>query len=515
MPAPANPALLICLPHGLNVSGVTMWALRLSRALAEHGWPVALALHAEPPGQQRLDLPIHPCVRVIDCTPLPAIGSIGAGRGAGGDLGPLVGVYRAAVDQLSKAGGPPVVLSPNLLGDCYAIAAALSQETPDRIRVVGLQHSDNTYDSHVLDHYQPILHALVGVSASISESLRGRIPDRAGDVRHIPYGVPIPDRQPTREPLRGRPVRLLYTGRMEQRQKRILALPALSRELDRRGIDHDLVLLGDGPAEREVDEALTDLPHAQRRTPGGPDRVAAMLDRADALVLGSRFEGLSVAMLEAMARGCVPIATRVRSGLSEAIEDGSSGLIAPVEPEADENAAALGLADAVERFLATDAGRLSHSAWARARERFSIGAHADAVMNLLDRVVEQDPRSWPADRPCQFAAGGSVPPDGAQRLAALLDRLGPRRVIVHGVGRHTLELEPVFRAAPVRIVAFTDDDRARHGGSLWGRPIIAPDEAGRCEATDVVVSSWIHAQAIWDRRGVYERQDLTVWRVYE
>ena len=42
-----GPGLVIALPHGLNVSGVTMWAVRLSNALAERGRVAALILHPE------------------------------------------------------------------------------------------------------------------------------------------------------------------------------------------------------------------------------------------------------------------------------------------------------------------------------------------------------------------------------------------------------------------------------------------------------------------------------------
>ena len=51
--------LLIGLPQGLNVSGVTMWAVRLAGALAEAGRPAALVLHGEPPGHERLALEVR------------------------------------------------------------------------------------------------------------------------------------------------------------------------------------------------------------------------------------------------------------------------------------------------------------------------------------------------------------------------------------------------------------------------------------------------------------------------
>ena len=108
---------------------------------------------------------------------------------------------------------------------------------------------------------------------------------------------------------------------------------------------------------------------------------------------------------------------------------------------------------------------------------------------------------------------------GAMLAIPLLESLAPpgRAVVIHGAGQHTLQLAAVLAASPARIVAVADDDRQRQGQSLWGWPIIAPENAAKMGATDVVISSWMHQGAIWERRGVYESQrpPLRVHRVYE
>jgi hypothetical protein len=113
-----------------------------------------------------------------------------------------------------------------------------------------------------------------------------------------------------------------------------------------------------------------------------------------------------------------------------------------------------------------------------------------------------------------FSGSGSVPPDGPDRLKSLLARLGGRQIVVHGVGQHTLQLASVYASCPARIVAFADDDRRHHRSSLWNWPIIAPGSASASGATDVVISSWMHQDAIWNRRGIYESQGLRVHRIY-
>ena len=108
-----------------------------------------------------------------------------------------------------------------------------------------------------------------------------------------------------------------------------------------------------------------------------------------------------------------------------------------------------------------------------------------------------------------------MPPDGARRFASVLERLGGRRIVVHGTGEHTRQLADVLASAPVTVVAFSDDDRLRHGSLLWDKPIVAPRKASETGATDVVISSWINQQAIWSRRAVYEQQGMTVHTLYE
>jgi hypothetical protein len=97
-------------------------------------------------------------------------------------------------------------------------------------------------------------------------------------------------------------------------------------------------------------------------------------------------------------------------------------------------------------------------------------------------------------------------------MRRVLDRLAGRRVVIHGTGEHTRQLRGVILASPAHVVAFTDDDRARHGSTFWGFPVVAPAAAAACGATDAVLSTWMHQDAVWSRRGEYA--GLTVHRLY-
>lgn len=484
--------------------------MRLAEALADQGRAVALVAHPEPPGQARLPSPKLPITRVHNVPPL---------REARGDLSPFLPAYRDAIRLLADRSEHPVVLCPTLLGDAFGLAAHLARESPDKVRIVGWQHADIPYDTHILAHYEPLISRFAGVSRRITDRLQARLPHRLADIAHVPNGVLIPASLARREPLSDRPLRLVYTGRLEHDQKRILALIELSRELRHRGIAHSLRLIGDGPASGDLRREIASLP-IETLGPLAPPQVADQLDHADLFVLASRWEGLSVSMLEAMARGCVPVVTRVDSGAPEAVTDAQNGILVDAPAELDLPALGHAMADGVQRALALGLDRLSRAAADTIRARFSLAAHAAAAARVIDAAAAAPPppaNAWPADRPCAFTTpdhAGTLPHDAAARLRAVLAQLVGRTIIIHGAGQHTRALIDPLSASRARIVAIADDDRARWNSSLHTWPIISPADAAATGATDVVLSSFLHEDDLWARRAVYESQGLRVWRLY-
>jgi len=508
--------LLISLPHGLNASGVTTWAVRLVNALARAGRVCGLIVHNEPADQRALALDLDPRVEVVDARALPPL------DGCAGDLTGHLPVYRSSVAALAARAGGPVVCSPNLLGDSYGIFAELSREMPELLRVVAVHHADLAYNDLVCAHYADLVSEFVGVSERIARRLRDAMPGRAADVRSIPYGVEVPREIRPREPLAGRPLRLLYTGRMDNEQKRVAALIEMSDLLLAGGIAHELALVGDGPAGAEVDALCANRAQVRRFPATGARGIGAALDAADFFVLASRYEGLSVSMLEALAHGCVPVVTPSASGTGQLVRDGLTGFLASAGADADARCAGEAIAAAVRR--GADAGdrrlgEVRRRGHALVRAEFSAELCAERYGELIDRAAASAARPWPAGRAAAFTGAGgggsaTVPADAPARLAALAAELAGARVAVYGTGRHTLELRESFVRAPVEIVAFVDDDPARCGKSLWGIPIVPPDRVAAAGATEVVLSSWLHQRALWSRRARLEALGVRVHRMY-
>lgn len=90
-----------------------------------------------------------------------------------------------------------------------------------------------------------------------------------------------------------------------------------------------LVLVGSGPLEGAMRDHVhrLDIDHAVTFA-GSRNDVPEVLPAFDIFALSSRYEGLPIALLEAMASGVPPIATAV-GGVPEVISDGLDGLLVP------------------------------------------------------------------------------------------------------------------------------------------------------------------------------------------
>ena len=125
----------------------------------------------------------------------------------------------------------------------------------------------------------------------------------------------------------------LFVGRLT-RQKGVdvllRALSALAADLPRLHV----LIAGDGPDRATLQQLATRLNVADRvRFLGRRDDVPRLMATADAAVLPSRWEGLSLVLLEAMAAR-LPVVAAAVEGHSEVIEDGATGLLVPPEEPA-------------------------------------------------------------------------------------------------------------------------------------------------------------------------------------
>jgi SAM-dependent methyltransferase len=200
------------------------------------------------------------------------------------------------------------------------------------IPTVGVLHSDDTFHRGLLSEFvfgpkAFRLSALVCVSSFLEQSVTGEQPHDTL-VARIPYGVPLSPR--IAEPMNGGNLRLMYVGRLVEEQKRITEVTRALCRVVREVTGTEAVIYGDGPEAPRVEEIIS----AEGR--GLPVQFAGRVDNGamerhliegHALVLLSDYEGLPIALMEAMACGVVPICLQTRSGVGELVEDGVTGLL--------------------------------------------------------------------------------------------------------------------------------------------------------------------------------------------
>jgi glycosyltransferase involved in cell wall biosynthesis len=146
-------------------------------------------------------------------------------------------------------------------------------------------------------------------------------------------------------------------------------------------------LAGEGPCRAALTDMIRSLELQSRvRLLGEVRDVAGLLARASQYVLPSRTEGISLGLLEAMARGLPVVATRV-GGTPEVVEDGVSGFLVPAANPQALAAAMLSVYRAPGTALVM--GRTGHERVCRAFDvRRTVAAYEALYLRHLGAVAE-------------------------------------------------------------------------------------------------------------------------------
>lgn len=122
--------------------------------------------------------------------------------------------------------------------------------------------------------------------------------------------------------------KIVSVGRLDANKNHVMQLRAFAALQDKYP-DYKLVIYGDGELRTYIEETAKELGVADRvLLPGVVPDVAAHIERASLFLLTSYSEGVSNALIEALALGLPVIATDVPSGgTEELMTDGKNGLV--------------------------------------------------------------------------------------------------------------------------------------------------------------------------------------------
>lgn len=173
---------------------------------------------------------------------------------------------------------------------------------------------------------------------------------------------------------------IVGAGRLERQKGFEVLLEAVGR-LDEDANVH-VAIAGEGSRRADLLRLAESIGLGDRiHLLGRINAVEDVYHAADLFVLSSRGEGMSNALLEAMACGLDAVAALV-SGVSELIRDGESGLI--VAPESSQS-----MAEALRIWLTTDPGRFGRVARATVEQHYSLHSVAERTLALYQEVIEE------------------------------------------------------------------------------------------------------------------------------
>jgi len=200
----------------------------------------------------------------------------------------------------------------------------------------------------------------------------------------IPNGIDVLDKWPKEniDFARSRTLDVVYLGAISHAQKGVFYLPGVYNKAVQSGLEIHLKIVGDGPDLLRLREMFSShIEDEKVEFYGGiaNNQVRDILKNSDVLIMPSHFEGLPLTLLEAMATGVVPVASRLKGCTDFVVEDGVNGNLVNI---GDECAFANALINLASDRVALRA--MSKSAWETVKQRFSYVATGSAYLQLVE-----------------------------------------------------------------------------------------------------------------------------------
>lgn len=310
-----NRRLLFIAPSAYPLGGVADWLDYCLPGLVEQGWDTTLGLVAGRFHDVDRYLERHPW---HDTIAIPSV--------SGSQEGRVLSLMKA-INHVS----PDVVAMVNI-ADCY--------EAIRRLRLAGATSAKLAVTLHglqldMLDHLRADVDVIDGVVVSnrLAAAVARTYLASPHRVVYAPYGVPAS----TDAPIAHRDnavLRLLYCGRIEQSQKRVLDIPQIVRNLVDSGVQVRTAIAGSGPDEGEFERRIVELgvsDHIALLGVLSPMQLAREYHLHDALLICSAWETGPIVAWEAMSHGLPVLSSRyVGSGLEAALANDVNCLLFPV-----------------------------------------------------------------------------------------------------------------------------------------------------------------------------------------
>lgn len=256
------------------------------------------------------------------------------------------------------------------------------------VKLVGLVQADSPLEIEQAGRLGHCWDAIVAVSEPIQFKVAALYPHLAPRLVTIRNAVPtLP--APPQKSMAG-PLRIAYSGELRPNQKRLDDMLEIARRLADRTENFQLTFFGDGAHRGHLERESRDLVSRGLVAFAGrldPAELLEQLASQHVFLLTSEFEGLSIALLEAMSRGCVPVMSQLASQ-SIVVRNGDNALTAPV----GDIGAFVAHLERLDRDRAL-LGKLSSAAFQTIAEGgFAIGSMLASYLDLFKKISDQASR---------------------------------------------------------------------------------------------------------------------------
>ncbi len=257
---------------------------------------------------------------------------------------------------------------------------------PERLLKIMVVHTITPATYAAARSIREHVHATICVSPRIQADLTGRHGFDERWTITIPNGVDLSRGGLSESQREERGADIIFLGRIDDSSKGVFWLPEILRQLPE---EIRLTVAGDGPDLPRLRRKCADLGERVTFLGAVPAaRVGTLLSEHGIFLMPSRYEGYPVALIEAMAAGCVPVASQIKGVTSAIVTHGEDGLLFPI---GDRHRAALSireLSDHPERLAS-----MSRRARAKAHAAFNLTVMSDAYRDLLRRLSRDPPRT--------------------------------------------------------------------------------------------------------------------------
>jgi glycosyltransferase involved in cell wall biosynthesis len=290
----------------------------------------------------------------------------------------------AFIQAVERAGFDGVFV--NVLADRIQTNAVCYLK-PDILRVM-IVHNITAGTYAAARAIRDSVHATVCVSSRIRSDLISKYGFDSSRTHLIPNATDaVPERR-TEHRKPGEPLRILFLGRLEDRSKGTSYISGIFRRLP---LDSTLTIAGNGPDLQSLMAQLQCFgDRVQSLGAVSPENAQTILREHDVLLMPSRYEGLPIVLLEAMAKGCVPVASRISGVTDMLVQSGKNGFLFPT---GNTSAAA----EAISRLRDPDTLKaMSDAAVDTAEELCGVDRMAEEYNSLIKNIARSPPSLAPA-----------------------------------------------------------------------------------------------------------------------